>query len=238
MTVPISTEREHLFTEHTPVEGEIKFSAVTFVEEETYLEVDDKFKLPIYDMPELIKDIAKLFQAVKEGSSGELLKNLRFGVVHSPELLEDVNLAFRVLKRGAGTLSPESTPFSGIRAFKPTLRETLRDPLAPDYSVHVYTQLMDNIFEIIPSSKNYPNADAGAYLVEDMMEYFQPIFKQRGITQMRYMMREEDRYNVGSDNALHKCPMVYYVRTQKLKLVYEKDLELLNIEVDISTPSS
>lgn len=234
MSEAYSTKNEQIFTDHTEIDGTVTFSVETIIEEPEYIEVDDKYKLPVYDLPDFIRDIAKLFQSIKD-SSGDLLKVLRFGVAYNFDVLSDVELVFRVIKRGAGTLT-SSEPFGGRRAFKAMRRDILDDPKAPGYTVEVSTFLMDNIIEIVPVSRTYVNADTVAYMVEDMIEYFQPLFKSKGITQLRYLGRENDRTVSRGDTPIYECPLQFYVRTQKIKLAYSKDLEQLNIKVQTIVP--
>ena len=234
MSEAYSTKNEKIFNDHTPTSGTVSFSVETITEPVEYLSLSDEYKLPVYDLPDFIKDVAKLFQSIKD-SNGELLKVLRFGVAYNFDVLSDVELVFRVIKRGAGTLNA-SEPFGGRRGFKAMRRDTLDDPQAPGYTVDVSTYLMDNIVEIIPVSRTYVSADTVAYMVEDMIEYFQPLFKSKGITQLRYLGRESDRTVSRGDTPIYECPLQFYLRTQKIKLVYGKDLEKLNIKVQTVVP--
>ena len=128
-------------------------------------------------------------------------------------------IAAKAIKYGRSKIQP------GVRVV-----EVLDDVENPGYSVLVFGQFMDNKIRITPWSKTYTTANRVANAIENLIPDYMFYFKKRGAQQIRLEYRGEDMFQNWEQNVFFGCPLNYYVRTLKIKKVYEKKLEEIIVE--------
>ena len=228
MDKPYERKRELDYV-HDDYDGDIKVNYFQSADEvEQYIQTPEKFSITEYDLRDFIEDFESILKKLAE--NGDHIKDL--STFRPSRLLKNIQLNYRVMKRGPGIFNNTNEPFHGVRKFTPTKRFVVRDPRAPRYSVVVNQFFYDNLLRIDVSSKNYRNADEAIYFLEELINKYKMIFLKRGLIGLRYMERMEDRIEPTGNIRTFICGIVLYVRTFKLYVVYEKDLEELNIEVE------
>lgn len=140
-------------------------------------------------------------------------------------------IRYKIMQTTPSGLSRESEPHRGIKAHQWMLIDILDDKENPGYQVLLYQKPIDVTLEISSWSKNYRDANRGAVIIEDLLETYRRIFHRKGLQQMRFLGRKEDIVNQQAHTVTYGCPLQYYLRTVKVKKVYEKVLETLTIEL-------
>lgn len=184
-----------------------------------------------YDITEFISDVKTIYKKHNELTKEfEGFSFLPENVAKTVDEKEEDHIRFQLLKRTFGTFQQQPTPHNGIRAIKPILVDIIDDTKHPGYKVLVYSQLFDNSIEFTSWSQNYRDAVRGAELTEAFFTLYEPIFKLKGLQILRYIERGTDQIRESGTYVYYGSPVRYYVRTNKISLLYEKTLETLVIE--------
>lgn len=184
-----------------------------------------------YDVEEFLADAKTLFE--KHNQLTKEFEGLTFlpeNTYQDIEETEACQIRFQLQKRTFGIFNQQSKPHDGVRAVKPILIDILEDIDHPGYKVLAYAQFFDNSIEFTSWSKNYRDANRGAIMIERFFQFYEPIFKMKGLQLIRYNERGTDQLRESGTYALHGAPVRYYIRTFQLQLVYEKTLESIVIE--------
>lgn len=107
----------------------------------------------------------------------------------------------------------------------------LDDVQNPGYKALVYAKPFDNTVQFTSWSKNYRDADTFAFKLEELLDTYSTIFKAKGLLQLNYEGRGEDLAKEKSSFTWFGCPLFYHIRTLKTKVVYEKVLEQIAIDI-------
>jgi len=185
-----------------------------------------------YDLPEFIDDLYDLLNKLQ--SSTQEFKSFTFKPEHAwgTDIKDEQNaLRYSVIARSYATTEKGMKPHEGRKDSRWNLRDIVEDKLNPGYKVLVFSKFYDNTIRLGAWSKNYRDADKFAYKLEDILDTYRYIFRAKGLLQLRFEGRDEDKFNEISNFTWYSCPLVYLVRTQAIKLVYEKTLETLAIEL-------
>jgi hypothetical protein len=189
-----------------------------------------------YDIMEFIDDLNDLLTKYQEKT--QELKEFSFQPTFSYSKLttdESNAIRYEIISRNPGVFHQTNNPnSSGPRAHKWLLTDIVEDLAHPGYKVLVYIQPMDNVISIESWSKNYRDANKAAFVLEDLLETFSYVFKQKGLQILRFQGREKDKYREVSNIQTYGIPLTYYLRTIKTKLVHEKILEDLTISLKIN----
>lgn len=192
---------------------------------------DDRGFVQGYDLLDFFDDFTDLFKKYQEYTEELKTFSVQPENVHAHIGADEQNaIRFKILKRTNGTLSQGATPHEGRLNYKWTLTDVVEDKLNPGYKALVYAKWMDNTFEVLSCSKNYRDADRAAFVVENIFELHSNIFALKGLKQLRYIGRNQDRYREVANYGQYEIPLLYYCRTLKTQVVYEKILEELTIE--------
>lgn len=139
-------------------------------------------------------------------------------------------IRYQINQRTYGTVEQGAKQHTGRKSYIWQFREMLEDRRHPGYKVLVYTKPFDNTVTFYSVSTTYRNANLIANTIEDILDTYGYIFKAKGLLDLRYEGRGNDQYYEINNIQFYECPLTYYVRTYKVKLVYEKILEELVIE--------
>jgi len=146
---------------------------------------------------------------------------------------EGNSIRYKIQKRTYATIEQGRREHQGTLMARPMLVNILEDKRNPGYKVLSYAQEYDNTIIIGSWSKNYRDANRGAFLIEEIFDLYSYVFLQKGLKQLHFRDRLEDQYiESKSMNApQYGALLQYYIRTNKVRLVYEKILEEIAINI-------
>lgn len=154
-------------------------------------------------------------------------------------------ISFKILKRTPGSMKGGNTPHDRRRReIIPHVREIVKDEEYSGYHKYIYGLWFDNSVEFSIWSLNNKTADGLALWFEEVMLKWRWYFLINGVNQVLYTGRGEDNAisealssdkNMLKDLRLASRPLVFYVRTEKIFTVREKDLERIFINIHAST---
>lgn len=152
-------------------------------------------------------------------------------------------ITFHLEKRSPGQFS-EGSPFSGdVRNFRPIVREVLADPDNPGYRKIYLGYWYDNLVNFTCWARTNKEANKRSLWFEQLMEDYRWSMELQGISRILFWDRGPDvertvdttSTNQSSTNKYYGRPMLYYVRTERITTVSEKELEQLIVKLHIST---
>lgn len=129
-----------------------------------------------------------------------------------------------------------SSPFGPRKELKPSLRETVKDPINPGYTVAIYGQSFDSIVQFDCWSTDHRSSDLLVNWVEQFFKYYVGVLRQLGLSQAFFWKREKDSVQAGWRQYYPTRGTQYYFRTEQLEAVYNRDI--LKIDVNIETQST
>lgn len=144
-------------------------------------------------------------------------------------------ISVELTRREPGMFS-QGAPFEGnIRQLRPLLRAEYEDPENPGYRRAVLGYCHDNILTLTPWARTNKAVNDRALWLEDLMEEYTWFFRYSGVARILYWGRGEEKQRLISNNPIYGRPINYYVRTEKLRSVSEKELEEICIRVGITS---
>lgn len=188
--------------------------------------------LKSYDLDDFINDTYDFF--TKYNERNQEFKNFSFRPAHVYETITDspeYALRYTILERGYATSSQTNQPLSGRRNYRWMPRDVIEDIKNPGYKVIVYEKFYENLIEFTAWSRNYINADKLAGRVEEMLETYSYLFKRKGLIDIRFLGRNKDQFKEFGEILYYGIPLKFYIKTKRIKLVYEKTIEDLAIDV-------
>jgi len=126
--------------------------------------------------------------------------------------------------------------FGPNKVLKPTIREILKDPQYPGYSVSVLGQYFDNIVQFDALYIDNSSAESLVEWFNNFLTKHRPVLQQNGVAQLYYSRRLEDVTDQRWRQPIWKRTIQWYFRTEQLTAIYERDL--LWIETSLSIASS
>lgn len=199
-----------------------------------YEPIIDPKNIKGYDLPEFVDDLHDLLSRLNSLSSE--FKEFSFkpiGTHHTFSDDENNAIRYEILQRTPASLEQGAGPHNGRKSFKWMLRDIIDDPINHGYKILVYIKEFDNTINLLSYSKNYRDADRYAYFLEDTLDTYAHLFGLKGLSELRYLGRGQDRVVENSDVIWYGCPDTYFLRTTKVKLVREKTLEKIVIDTII-----
>lgn len=177
-----------------------------------------------YDIDDFFKDVNDLINILKDTNNE--IKGFTFYHQSSHTLPSDgIDLKFNIIKRTPATWSANSDPHQGRLQYKYRPLGVFDDLENPGYSTIVFGQFMDNTIVLVPWSKTWTTANRAAKTLEDFIPEYTWYYQKKGLQQIRYLGRGEDLFQSLEQNALYGCPLMFYLRTLKIKKVQERKLE-------------
>lgn len=184
-----------------------------------------KSLLEFYDLVRQAKDDYETRQNVIE----------QYKVIFTEEepdiISETETITFGLVKRAPGAFS-QGAPFEGnIKNLRPVFRETGPDTANPGYNYAIYGYWHDNLVRFTCWARTNKAANARADWFENMMEDYAWWFKLHGVDRCLFWGRSSDIVTVINDNKWYGRPLDYFVRTEKLRVFSEKQMEEILINV-------
>jgi len=101
----------------------------------------------------------------------------------------------------------------------------------PGYKALVYRRQVETMFDIYSCSRNYRDADKAAYEIESILDIHRKYFRKKGLNSLFYVERRADEFRDVQSIMQYQIPLVFTAITNQYKIVYEKTLESLAIEL-------
>lgn len=126
-----------------------------------------------------------------------------------------------------------SKPFGSSTEAKPRSREVLQDPLAPQHSITIYGQWMDNLFRFLCLHPRTVVATRLARWFKGFMERNRPSLKFNGLPEILFWSQDASRRSRRDDEAAVR-EVRYYFRTEELEVHRESTLRDIGFNVSLS----
>ena len=154
-----------------------------------------------------------------------------------PDKLTDLEtLTIKLIRREPGMYG-QGAPFgNSTRQLRPLLRDTVDDPEEPGYKRAIMGQCYDNILRLTCWARTNKTANERALWLETVMEEYSWFFVYSGANRVLYEGRgPEETITVESSKVYGRC-IDYFVRTEKLRSISQKELELVVVKFSLASP--
>lgn len=140
-----------------------------------------------------------------------------------------------VIKREPGAYS-QGAPFEGsTKNLRPILREHREDPDNPGYRVAVLGKWYDNAVRFTCWAQTNKEAIQRAFWFESFMEKYSWFFAANGVPRIIFMEQQEQVID-NDGNKIYGRSLVYYVKTEEITLISEKELEEIVVSLSVIEP--
>jgi len=148
-------------------------------------------------------------------------------------ILETISMS--LVDRNPGAFSQGPPNRGKVKNLRPILRETRDDPDHPGYQRAVLGYFYDNTLQLTCWARTNKQANERALWLENVMEEYTWWFARSGVNRIIYDGRPPERKIEVHNNKIYGRPMNYFVRTEKLRSVSQKELEQVYIRLSRST---
>jgi hypothetical protein len=136
-------------------------------------------------------------------------------------------------------LFAQGTPYdaargNGVKNLTPRLREEINDPDNQGYSIAITGKWFDNVIRLTCWAKTNKRANYRADWLETLMDEYAWWFKMEGIDRLFFIGRREDKTEDESGNRWYGRPLDYFVRTEKIAMRSEKQIEEILFKTTLS----
>jgi len=125
--------------------------------------------------------------------------------------------------------------FGPFWEIKPTLRETLKDPLVSGYTVTVYGQYFDNIVQFDALYIDNKSAEALVEWFSQFLYSHRGVLRRCGVANLHFERRLEDATDQRWRQPIWKRSLQWYFRTEQLTAIYERDLMRIETSLIVSS---
>jgi len=148
-------------------------------------------------------------------------------------------ISVKCIRRDPG-LFQQGTPYDAgkpatVKNMTPRLREEKNDPDHKGYSVAILGKWFDNVVRLTCWARTNKRANYRADWLETLMEEYMWWFKAEGIDRTFFIGRGEDQVKgTEDDNRWYGRPLDYFVRTEKISMRSEKQIEEILLKTTLS----
>lgn len=169
----------------------------------------------------------------KAGQSSEENK-VYFGKDFSFKSEKREVITYELIKRRPGDFS-QGDPFGGsVKNLKPVLREEIDDEDNPGYKKLVFGYFYDNLVRFTCYGRTHKEVDDRAIWLEKVMNNYLWFFRYSGLNRVLYMGRGSEIEKEYDGFTIHGRQVDYFVKTEEITIVSEKEIEQLVIEVNVT----
>jgi hypothetical protein len=118
------------------------------------------------------------------------------------------------------------------RSFQP--REEFDDEENPGYKLGVVGYWYDSVVRMTTWCKTNKEANKKVDWLEDVMQDYAWWFKSEGVDRVLFNERQSDILKEVDNNKLYGRPLDYFVRTEKIRVVSEKKIESIVIDLTLA----
>lgn len=159
-------------------------------------------------------------------------QRLRLAWQRQDDIADSNSITVTISKREPGIFA-QGAPFEGsVQNLRPVLREYKDDPDNPGYRLAIYGKWYDNLVEFTCWADTNAEAIERAFFFEDFMEKYNWFFVLSGVPRVLFMAQKEATVD-NDGNKLYGRSLVYYVKTEKITTVSEKQLEEIYISMSV-----
>lgn len=193
----------------------------------------------VYEFCELVRQVLNHRQSA-EHTAEDAKVILTQEMSDVDQRLEAVTFALE--KRVPGQFS-DGAPFSGdVKNYKPRVRETFADPDNPGYRKVVMGFWMDNLVNFTCWARTNKEANNRSMWFERLMDDYTWFYELNGVSRVWFWDRGPDVEKTAdttstqqsTTNKYYGRPMLYFVRTERISTVSEKELEQLIINLSVN----
>jgi hypothetical protein len=147
-------------------------------------------------------------------------------------------ISVKCMNRHPGLFS-QGTPYDAgkagaVKNLLPVLREEINDPEHKGYRIAILGKWFDNIVRLTCWARTNKRANYRADWLETLMEEYMWWFKSEGIDRCIFIDRREDITEDVDGNRWYGRPLDYFVRTEKISMRSEKQIEEILIKTTLS----
>jgi hypothetical protein len=148
-------------------------------------------------------------------------------------------ISVKCVERHPGLFS-QGTPYDAgrpgaVKNMLPRLREEINDPDHKGYKIAISGKWFDNIIRLTCWARTNKRANYRADWLETLMEEYTWWFKAEGIDRFLFVGRSEDIVDgTEDDNRWYGRPLDYFVRTEKISMTSEKQIEEILLKITLS----
>lgn len=143
------------------------------------------------------------------------------------------SVVFSLMERLPGQFAQGSPMSRNHVNFRPRIRDEYDDVENPGYRCVANGYYYDNIVRFTAWARTNKAANSRAEWFEDLMEEYSWWFKLQGVDRVLFWGRSSDIVTVVSENKWYGRPIDYFIRTEKVRLFYEKALEEIMIKLTV-----
>lgn len=144
-------------------------------------------------------------------------------------------ITYKLLKRQPGDFSQTSEPFgSGVKNYRPILREEIEDPDNPSYKKLVFGYWHDNLVEFTCFARTNKEADDRALWIENLMNNYLWFFRYSGVNRVLYFGRGTETSEKFDGYTIYGRSIQYFVRTEDITVVSEKEIEQIALNYRVT----
>lgn len=125
-------------------------------------------------------------------------------------------------------------PFGSRKELKSRLRESVKDPLMPGYTVEIMGQSFDNIVEFGAWSNTFRTCERLITWLEQFIKLYSGYLRKSGLQQVFFWRRNEELQKTAWRQQLPTKTSQFYFRTEELDAVYQRDILKIDITLGMS----
>jgi len=231
--IPNSTLRTDILTEDLTVEP-----ARIIVSHAYASLIETAEHLPKSVTPGTSKNIIQVLELIKDAIENYELRQHKLDrdkvrvVYEDPdELAEFETISILIQKRQPGAFGAGAPFEASVKNLRPLLREETEDPDAPGYKRAILGYFHDNIVRLTCWALTNKAANARMLWLEEVMEQYLWYFRISGANRFFYHKHSDQLVKTVSNNRIYGRPIDYFVRTETLRAISEKELETIYVSL-------
>lgn len=182
----------------------------------------------IVEVMDLIKEAIEDYQVRTHVNEDAKVKFL-YSYPDVESQLEAISVSHPVREPG---MFAQGGPFENkTKQLKPLLREYGEDADNPGYKRAVLGFWYDNVLRLTCWARTNKVANERALWLENVMEEYAWFFGYSGVNRLLYQGRQKEEKIVINGNKVYGRPIDYFVRTEKLRSISQKELEQVCIRL-------
>jgi hypothetical protein len=148
-------------------------------------------------------------------------------------------ISVKCIRRDPGLFSQGSPYDAGspaaVKNMTPRLREEINDPEHKGYNIAILGKWFDNVIRLTCWARTNKRVNYRADWLETLMEEYMWWFKAEGIDRLLFVGRKTDIVEgKESDNRWYGRPLDYFVRTEKISMQSEKQIEEILLKTTLA----
>lgn len=140
-------------------------------------------------------------------------------------------ISIEIFRREPGAFGAGKPFESTVKNYRPMLREETEDTEHPGYKRAVLGYYHDNVLRLTCWGLTNKSANARMLWLEEIMEQYMGYFRYSGTNRILYLHHPQQVVRTVSNSKLYGRPIDYFVRTETLRTVSEKELEVIYLNL-------